>query len=148
MSKSVKKFDKLAWQRQYRKKNGDIHTKKYEKTIDGFLMRAYRNMKSRVTGVQKKKAHLYLGLEILPKEQFYEWSRDNKDFLRLFRNWVLNNYDQKLTPSVNRINPKMGYILENIEWITNSLNSGLSSITRKNRNDVERKVAYKVLGIK
>ena len=42
----------------------------------------------------------------------------------------------------------MGYILENIEWITNSLNSGLSSITRKNRNDVERKVAYKVLGIK
>ena len=32
--------------------------KKYEKTKKGFLMRLYRNMQSRVQGVQKKKHHL------------------------------------------------------------------------------------------
>jgi hypothetical protein len=34
--------------------------KKYEKTPKGYLMRTYRNMKSRVLGIQHKKAHIYI----------------------------------------------------------------------------------------
>ena len=122
-------------------------TKKYEKTPDGFLMRAYRNMKSRVTGVQKKKAHLYVGKTLLPKEEFYAWSRDNKDFWRLYKNWVDHNYDRKLSPSVNRIDSTKGYEIGNIEWITHSLNSALSSVTKRNKTQ-EISIIYKTLGVK
>jgi hypothetical protein len=89
-------------------------------------MRAYRNMKSRVTGVQWKKAHLYQGKELLPKEDFYTWAWDNADFWRLFRQWEASGRDRKLSPSVNRINPDKGYVSGNIEWLTHSVNSGLA----------------------
>ena len=65
------KEEKLKWQRERRKNNGNASTKKYEKTKNGFLMRCYRNMKSRITGVQKQKAHLYVGKSLLEKELFY-----------------------------------------------------------------------------
>ena len=40
---------------------------RYEKTPKGFLMRLYRNMKSRVKGVQQAKHHLYEHCELLRK---------------------------------------------------------------------------------
>jgi hypothetical protein len=89
-------------------------------------MRAYRNMQSRVTGVQKKKAHLYKGLPILPRQDFYAWAKDNPDFWRLYRRWIAAGYDRKLTPSVNRVDPNKGYTLDNIEWLTHSVNSSLA----------------------
>ncbi len=67
-------MDYLEQQRIRRKKDGNKNTKKYEKTHKGFLMRLYRNMQSRVTGVQKLKYHLYEGLTILPRKEFYEWA--------------------------------------------------------------------------
>lgn len=117
---------KNTWQRDHRRLNGNVETRAYEKTPNGFLMRAYCNMQSRVTGVQKKKAHLYLGLPILPREEFYSWSKDNSDFWRLYRQWVKSNYQRTLTPSVNRVDPDKGYTLDNIEWLTHSVNSALS----------------------
>lgn len=107
-------------------RGGDQISKRYEKTPNGFLMRAYRNMTSRVTGVQKQRAHLYAGLPQLSREEFYQWAKGNSDFWHLFRLWVASGYNQKLTPSVNRIDPDQGYLLGNIEWLTHSLNSGLA----------------------
>lgn len=110
---------------------------KYEKTPNGFLMRAYRNMQSRVTGVQKAKAHLYKGLPILPRQDFYKWARSNRDFWRLYRAWKLADFDRRLTPSANRIDSSQGYLLGNIEWVTHSVNSALAT---KARHAVLRRV--------
>lgn len=121
----------LEKQKEYRRKTKNLATHKYEKTIKGFLMRKYRNMKSRVIGVQKLKYHLYKGKEILNKDTFYEWSITNKTFNTLYNSWVTSNYERKLTPSVDRINPIEGYKLSNMEWVTHSENSRRSSITRK-----------------
>jgi hypothetical protein len=129
---------KLETQRRYRRITNNIATKKYEKTKSGFLMRCYRNMKSRISGIQKEKAHLYKGKFLLDKKDFYSWSITQDSFNNLFNKWVENNYDRKLTPSVNRINPKLGYELNNIEWITHSENSRLGNLSRFNRlnNDI------------
>ena len=89
-------------------------------------MRAHRNIRSRTSGVQWKKAHLYKGLPTCSREDFYAWARDNADFWRLFRAWEAAGYPVKLTPSVNRINPDLGYTLDNMEWLTHSVNSALS----------------------
>jgi hypothetical protein len=130
-----------------RKEVGNVDTHKYEKTIEGFLMRAYRNMKSRITGVQKEKHYLYAGKELLSKEEFYDWARKSSDFLKLYKEWVNFEFNQKLTPSVNRINPNIGYIIPNMEWITNSQNSALSSVTKKMKN-IEKLTVYNLLGVK
>ena len=111
--------------REYRKRTGNKATRRYEKTVNGYLMRTYRNMKSRVTGVQWKKAHLYEGKSLLPKQDFYDWALESDEFRTLFINWSLSGYDRKLSPSINRIDPEKGYELGNIEWLTHSENSSL-----------------------
>jgi len=108
-------------------------TKKYEKTINGFLMRMYRNMLSRVSGVQKEKYHLYKGLKLLSKEDFYMWAKGNVEFNALFNTWVDSGYARKLTPSVDRINSYEGYFIENMEFVTHSENSRRGSISKRRR---------------
>ena len=68
-------------QREYRLKNSNKNTIKYEKTIKGFLVRLYRNMQSRIDGVQKRKHYLYKGKELLSREDFYSWALNNKKFM-------------------------------------------------------------------
>ena len=117
------KEERLVYQRERRKLNGNLDTKKYEKTENGFLMRMYRNMKSRVTGVQSKKAHLYLGKELLSKEDFYEWAKHSPMFMVLFAQYKENGYQMKDAPTVDRKDSSKGYTLDNMEWVTHSVNS-------------------------
>lgn len=121
--------ERNAWQREYRRRNAGIHTKTYEKSKKGKLMRTYRNMESRVKGIHKTKAHLYSGLEILNREDFYEWSFGDQDFNRLYEGWVSSDYDMKLSPSIDRLDTSKGYLKDNIRWITHSENSRLGAIS-------------------
>lgn len=125
--------EKNAHQRLKRAENGNYHTKKYEKTKKGFLVRTYRNMLSRVNGVTKNKNHLYLGLEILDKETFYDWSLNNSMFNMLFEVWQTFDYERKYTPSIDRINSKKGYTIDNIQWITFSENCKRGANSRFNK---------------
>ncbi len=109
-------------QRHRRRANGNAATKKYERTKGGKLMRTYRNMLSRVRGVQWRKAHLYSGKDILPKDEFYEWSLSDPAFHRLFDDWVASDFDRKLAPSIDRIDSQRGYVVDNMEWVTFSEN--------------------------
>lgn len=126
-------FDRLAYQREYRRKNDNIHTKVYEKTVSGFLMRLYRNMESRITGIQKEKFHLYEGRFLIPRDTFYEWSNKNEKFQTLYKDYVVSGYDRKLAPSVDRIDSSKGYELDNIEWVTMSENSRRGALSRHNK---------------
>jgi hypothetical protein len=123
-------MEKLEKQRLYRISNGNACTKKYEKTKKGFLVRMYRNMKSRIVGIQYKKAHLYLGKELLDKEIFYNIALNDENFNKLFQEWELSGYNRKLTPSVDRIDSSLGYSVENIRFITHSENSRLGNVSR------------------
>lgn len=120
-------------QREKRRENGNATTHKYEKTKNGFLMREYRNMLSRVTGVQKNKAHLYLGLPILDKDLFYEWALGSPEFHTLFEAWKKAGHDIKLCPTVDRIDSYLGYEIPNMMWDTHSENSQRGSLSPKRR---------------
>jgi hypothetical protein len=117
-------------QRIRRKKNGNVETHRYEKTPKGFLMRKYRNMESRVKGIQYKKAHLYKGLYLLPRKDFYNWAIPHIQFHKLYVEWIDSGYNRKLCPTVDRINTTKGYEISNMRWITHSENSRLGSIHR------------------
>lgn len=113
----------LQKQRQRRQETNNAATKKYERTKKGKLMRLYRNMRSRITGVQKQKHHLYKDKPLIEKEKFYEWAMSCPEFHRLYDDWVSSGYDRRLTPSVDRIDSSKGYEIENMEWVTHSENS-------------------------
>lgn len=113
----------LERQRQRRKESGNAVTKKYERTKKGKLMRTYRNMQSRVCGILKKKSHLYKGLPILDRQEFYDWAMSSPDFHTLFDSWVASEYKCGASPSVDRIDPKKGYTIDNMQWLSHSDNS-------------------------
>jgi hypothetical protein len=115
--------ERKEYQRNRRKLTSNADTKKYEKTENGFLMRMYRNMKSRITGVQSKKAHLYKGKELLSKEEFYEWAKCSPMFMVLFRQYQEKGYQMKDAPTVDRLDSSKGYCLDNMQWVTHSVNS-------------------------
>lgn len=120
-------------QRERRARNGDFSTRKYEKTINGFLVRKYRNMESRIKGIQKLKYHLYKGKDLLDRKEFYQWAKESEAFIKLYNIWKENNYQRKLTPSVDRIDPSKGYQLSNMEWVTHSENSRRGSLAQARR---------------
>lgn len=126
-------FDRLAYQRERRKADGNADTRKYEHTKAGKLMRLYRNMKSRIEGVQKAKHHLYVGKYLMPKDEFYVWAIGNPEFHRLFAEWVAADYCRKLAPSVDRVDSKVGYRAWNMQWVTHSENSRRGAVGRKER---------------
>lgn len=96
---------------------------KYEKTKRGFLMRIYRNMQSRVDGVQKKKHHLYAGKSLLPRADFYAWALASERFHELFAAYEASQFDRKLAPSADRVDSGAGYEIDNMEWVTHAENS-------------------------
>ena len=71
-----------------------------------------------------------MGKSILTKEDFYNWALSNNQFKILFEIWEENNYQNRLTPSIDRLDEKLGYIIENIQWITHSENSRKGALSR------------------
>lgn len=97
-------------------------------------MRKYRNMLSRIKGIQKTKIHLYQDKQILSKNDFYVWAKSNSNFMKLWQNYMKFGRKMGLAPSIERINPKLGYVLENMEWITHSENSRRGAISRHHQH--------------
>lgn len=96
-------------------------------------MRLYRNMKSRVLGIQKEKAHLYLGKELIEKGKFYAWALKDEQFLSLFEAYRQSNYSRRMAPTVDRINSLQGYVETNMRWLTHSENSRLGALSKWNK---------------
>lgn len=116
----------LRKQRERRALTGNATTKRYERTKKGKLMRTYRNMQSRVLGILKKKAHLYSGLPILPRHDFYKWAMASGEFHRLYDAWVAAGHRCGDSPSIDRIDATKGYIVGNMRWLTHRENSRLT----------------------
>ena len=113
-----------------------IHDREYEKryrrTKGGWIARAYGNQTS---GSKRR------GLEY-PKyssSEFKEWVLKQPNFDKLFVDWVASDFDRKLCPSVDRIDHKKPYQLDNIQLMTVSENAskGMKE-TRVNWKTVEQ----------
>jgi len=109
------------------------YVRKRSKTKRGFLLNLYTQMKRRVEGkCSKRHRKYYEGKKILNKIEFMEWSINSQEFNDLFDKYEASGYKRKFAPSVDRLNSKIGYVLSNIEWVTQSENSRRASINRLN----------------
>jgi hypothetical protein len=90
-----------------------------------YLVYRYRDMKARVNGklAGDQKSRLWLGLDLLSKDQFMNWAKNHPDYLALHQAWADAGYPRRLSPSIHRIDRSKGYTLDNIAWVTQQQNS-------------------------
>jgi hypothetical protein len=64
------------------------------------------------------------GMPYLSRGEFYEWfDKHISEYMELFKVWEINNFAKKYTPSVDRIDNKVGYIASNLQWLSVSDNT-------------------------
>ncbi len=108
---------------------GRKHRMRTDKRI--FLGYKYRMMNRRVS-TRHKDSHLYEGLPIMSKDEFISKSISDPDFNRLFDEWNDLGWELTKVPSPDRVNSSLGYLWDNIEWVTWSMNSRRGSESRHN----------------
>lgn len=96
--------------------------------INRLFSNRYAGIKIRSTSLKLNIVHGYscYGKEYLNREEWLSWcfSEENyKKFMVLYNNWVQSNFDEKLSPSVDRIDNNKGYKKSNLQWLTKSENS-------------------------
>jgi hypothetical protein len=104
----------------------------YRKTPIGFLSRRYYKMEYRINDSKDKyRNKYYKGLYLLPRKKFYEWALEHPTFLKLFNDYKMSGYHLTKTPTIDRINPAVGYKISNMEWVTLSENCRRARVTQK-----------------
>lgn len=88
-------------------------------------MRRYIKMRTRLKTKYKGR-----NFTILSLKKFYEWAVKDTTFIELYLAWKDAGMPLSLTPTVDRINHKHGYEIENMQWLTfqdNCLKAGEES---------------------
>lgn len=116
---------------EHPKKHRDTHNKS-RKSFRGYLVEKYYAITRRCRGFEKNKAHIYSGLSFVSKDVFLDWSLNSEQYKSLYDKYVLSNYEQKLAPSIDRIDSSIGYVIGNMQFITNSENSRRGANSRWN----------------
>ena len=57
---------------------------------------------------------------MISKQEYYNFSLNDEGYNRLMELWRVNNYNEKLTPSLDRIDKTRGFVEDNLRWVTNS----------------------------
>ena len=110
-----------------------VRKRKYEKTrndLGYFVKFIYSTMKRRCTNPNSSSAKYYLGLPLLDREEFLDFSLNDEELKKMFKEWIDSEWDRKLTPSIDRIFPNLGYTINNIQWVTLSENCKRANLYR------------------
>lgn len=101
-------------------------TQKYRLTPKGVLTNLYSKMKERAKNKNIERPNFTL-------VEFHRLFLENKTFIRLYKEWVKSGYNKVYKPSVDRINRKHGYTLNNIHIISWGDNRFKQSMERRSR---------------
>lgn len=120
----------IQFRRNYRNKRFILK----RQSVEHFIKEMYWNISGRVNGKSiNKSSSYYKGLDICSKDEFFDFALNNVELKKLFKNWELNNYQRKFIPSVDRIDPTIGYTIGNIQFLTQSDNTKKMWVDLKNR---------------
>lgn len=109
----------------------DNPTEKFRRTEKGVITNLYQKLK-------KRNNNNGFGDVPFDLKHFYDWSMEDRNFHRLFRIWMLDNYSKASKPSVDRINPLVGYEFDNMQWLSWNENyyKGIYEVAKKKEKPV------------
>jgi len=82
--------------------------------------RRYAEMKARVEG-RSTNHSCSQGKELLSREDFSIWCKTNPHFIMfvvIYLDWVRSDFNLMLAPSIDRVDPDLGYTSDNMQWLT------------------------------
>jgi len=120
-----KKENKENWHAKIeKKKEYDLYRSRY--SIQRIFNHRYSGIKRRcLKGGSCNRKYLVTGTSFLSKQEWDKWCFKQNNylkFLKLYNIWLLNNFDERLSPSIDRINSQKGYITNNLQWLSKSDN--------------------------
>lgn len=59
----------------------------------------------------------YRKLPLCSREEFIEWGCNSEDLARIFKEWNDSGHQNRLMPTVDRVDPKKGYVIGNMKWV-------------------------------
>jgi hypothetical protein len=106
-------------------------------TKKDYLVHKYKGMRQRVRGEHSdpKTNRIYKGLPLCGKQEFLDWAITDEAFNSIWYEWLQNGVGIKFSPSIDRIIPKKGYALSNLQFLPLSENSRKSARARHDRTD-------------
>ena len=94
------------------------------RTQEQYIKSTYAHMRRRVEGSESGVHENYIGLEICDRDEFIQWALFDDAFHGIWDEWEATDFtDAKLGPSIDRIDPTLGYTFDNMQWKTRSMNS-------------------------
>ena len=82
-------------------------SKKYRQSHKGILTKRYLEMKA-----EAKK----LRLKIMDRKHYYVWSWELSNFRTTYYDWYESGHEGKLSPVIDRIDKKKGFVADNLKW--------------------------------
>lgn len=87
-----------------------------------YLGTCYSEMSRRVKTYDPKRPN-YFGKKKCTREEFINRFIDDNIFLELYKGWQKSNYERGEAPSIDRINDKGDYTLDNLQFIKHRKNA-------------------------
>ncbi len=109
------------------KKRQLMDKRRFFLTVKGYVQSMYAQIRSRCNRTTGLKG--YKGLKYMEREEFYKFGLNDRNLPNLVRAYIDSGYEMRLAPSINRIDPKFGYITGNIEIIPMGENARLGAIS-------------------
>jgi hypothetical protein len=105
--------------------------REYDKNRQRYSIR--RIMKHRYAGIKRRcekggnngRAYTVTGLNYLSQDEYEKWfyqPNNYKEFTRLYNEWVKSDFADKMSPSIDRIDPRKSYTPDNMQWLSKSEN--------------------------
>jgi hypothetical protein len=91
--------------------------------IDDLIKAKYTRMKR---SAEKKK------VEVCSLDEFLKFSKENKEFMKLLRNWIKSGLERDKTPSISRIDINGNYQIDNLYYVELCKNSAIGKFDYDN----------------
>lgn len=100
-----------------------LQSREYRRTLRGFLDQKYTAMSRRVRGKDKNCLNTATGLSIVTRKEFIDWSLDQPCLTSMFEKYKSTNFNFYWCPTIDRINPKEGYVFGNMQFLYQHINA-------------------------
>lgn len=87
----------------------------YYKTFEGRIKKMYETARTRTN--QRGYKGTFISLD-----DFLDFARNDKTYKKLYKQWEKSGFDPRLTPTLDRISHKKGYVKGNLQFLTFSSN--------------------------